>query len=465
MPYYGSMYVPNAYKAPAKPRGIYTKGPIRVTVGKPRGIYTKGPITSQGTRIGSVATPKAKPKTSYSVPQPKLAAPKTRAPATGGGGILQLPGTGSSSIASIYARTSAQLKQMASEAVHLEVDPQVSGLQHGYNVENSNYGYLINSLRKQLGLSKGDINQLYGALDVQLAVNAKKQGEINTDTKAKMGAVYDQLGTSLGQNYGNAQAATSAELSRMGMQNPQANDRLTSDEAFLKGTATTSKANSQALLDAVNASTQGMMQGLRSGNAATSAMLQTGLQQQFDKESGDALQKHLQKLGEIKLQIGTLKKSMPGKINQTYAALLDQQYQREMDAAQKLFDNQIKLGNFQISQSNAASTQAYRQNQLALEAQRIALSKKPAAAKPAALKGMDKSLAYLQSISKSSHVPYKDLENLLIEAINGDPGRIPAYDAGQRGAYSSDIANFARSKGYPQLTPDLVRAMNYWFGA
>lgn len=449
-----------------------TKAPRKVVVPKPKsirinrqpdgGLYPGG----QYSKI-KIAAPK---KTTISTASPKLAIPKYSTSTSSGGvssmpGGIQLPGaSGSSAIANIYRRTEAQLKQMASEAVHLEADPQIKTLQHGYNVENQNYGALINSLRKQLGLSKGDIKGLYDSLDISLANNAAKQDSINKDTKTKMGAIYDDLSNQVGANYSKAQASTSAELGRLGIQQPQANDRLTADEAFLKGQASQSKANSSTLMDAINASTQGMMQGLRGGNAATSAMLQSGLQQQFDSSSADAMKTHLQKLGEINVQLNSIKSSLPSKINQTYAALLDQQYQREMDAAQKLFDNQIKLGNFQTSQQNAQETASYHQNQLALDAARLAQSSKPKTPTAKPLTGMDKALSYVQQVATKSHIPYSQLEALLVDAINGGDGPdYPGFNKNYVGRYGVDIKNATAARGYPQLYTDMIRAMNYWF--
>jgi len=160
--------------------------------------------------------------------------------------------------------------------------------------------------------------------------------------------------------------------------------------------------------------------------------------------------------------------SLPSKINQTYQALLDQQYQREMDAAQKLFDNQIKLGNYQQGIVNAQSTAAFHQNQLALAAQRLALDTAKAKAAPnPKLTGSDKALDYLRRVSATAHVPYGQLQNILIDAINGDPNRpdtMPGYNKAFQSGYASDINNMVKSAGYPQLYTDLVRAMQYWFG-
>lgn len=412
-----------------------------------------------------VAAPKRK-SPSYKLPSPKLGGPRYSSAATPNfAGGISLPGS-NPGVASIYRRTASQLRQMAKEAVMLEANPQLNSLTLAGKQENTNYDVLIGQLRRQLGLSKGDVKGLYDALDISLAVNAKQQNAINADTKVKQGAIYDQLKTDVGANYDKSDAAVKAELARLGMQgqNPAATSRLTADKQFLQGQATTSKANSSALLDAINASTQGMMQGLRAGSASTSAMLQSGLQQQFDKESADSLQKHLAKLAEINMQRNTLKSSLPSKINQTYAALLDQQYQREMDASQKLFDNQIKLGNYQISQQNAQTTQQYRQNQLALEAQRLAQSatKKPAA-RP--LSGVDKSAAFLRQLSAKSHVPYDQLNNLLIDAINGGDGAdYPGFQKNLMNRYGNDIKAATAARGYPQLYNDMIRAMQYYFG-
>lgn len=456
---------------PRKPVGQYSKGPISIVTHKPRGIYTKGPVTSQGVRLSPA---KPKPKTTYSLPQPKLNVPARRpAGAISATGSIQLPGASPSTLAAISGvRSNATLQKMAREAVMLEAQPQLNALGSAYNTENSNYGYLIGQLKKQLGLSTGDIKTLYDTLDASLGFNAKEQAKISADTKSKMGAIYDTLNQQIGTTYQNAETATSSELNRLGIVNPQANDKLTQTKALLQSQAQQSKANSGALQDAINASTQGMMAGMRAGSAATSAMLQSGLRGQFDKESGDALQQHLAKIADIKMQKATLSASLPSKINQTYQTLLDQQYQREMDAAQQIFDNQIKLGNLGVAQTNAAATQDYRTNQLALEQQKINIAKAKAAtpaAKP--LQGMDKALAYVQSIAKKSHLPYSTLENVLIEAINGDPRlvndkpRLAAYDKTQMSAYGSDIQNFLNQRGMSSVYNDMLKAMQYWFGA
>lgn len=431
---------------------------------KPKGIYTKGPVTSQGVRISA---PKPKPRATINVGTPVLRIP-TRPSSSAGvqNGVIQLPGaSAATSLAISGLRSNSQLRQMAREAVMLEAQPQLNQLGSAYNQENKDYGYIINTLRKNLGLSKTDIKTLYDTLDANLAFNAKDQAKINADTKAKMGAIYDSLNSSIGSNYDTSINKTNAELARLHIVNPQADDRLTADKALLQSQAQQSKANSGALQDAISASTQGMMSGLRAGSAASAAMLQGGLDTQFNKESGDALQKHLATLAQIKMQKSTLSQSLPSKINQTYQALLDQQYQREMDAAQKLFDNQIKLGNYQLGVQNSQSNQAYRQNQLALEAAKLAQSsaKKPAAAAP---RGLDKSLAYLQQVAKTSHVPYATLENILVDAINGNPDpnhTIPAFDKNQLSLYNMDMNNSLKSRGLGSLYTDMVRAMNYWF--
>ena len=497
MPYYGGTYVPEPYRAPAKPRGVYTKGPIpKPRAGKPRGVYTKGSTTSQGKSVGgfsgigrtvnkSFNAAKTVGRTvSKSPPAPKLAKPKARSNPylTAGGGSsggIQLPGTGSSSMASIYRRTEAQLKAMAREAVLLEVNPQLNTLNLARATASNNYNYLINTLRKNLGLSKGDISQLYSTLDVALQSNAQEQAKITAKTKGELNQVYDKLNTQVGENYGKAQTATADELKRMGLQNPQANDRLTNDQQFLQGLAQSSKANAGALQDAIGASTQGLMTGLRGGSQATGNMLQGQLQLQFNKETADALKEHQNKAAEIDSQRNTLKNSVQSKINQTYAALLDQQYQREMDAAQRLFDNQIKLGNFQLGQQSEQRQASYQQNSLALEAQKIAnqsaKDKAAAATKtkgPIGNTGMEKALSYIQNLSyvKGKKVPYGVLENILIDAINGDPNRTgndayPGYEKARIGQYANDIRTSVSSRGLPSgIYTDLVNAMQYFFG-
>lgn len=414
----------------------------------------------------------------YTYPKAKkIIAPKAiyKSPAnritSGGGGGISLPGQTNPGGFSIGGtRSNAELKKLARDAVLLELNPQIHSLQHSSQVEQQDYTYLINNLKKQLGLSKADISTLYSALDVSLGANAKTQAQINTTTKANMGTVYDQLNQSLGNSYQGAIGGVNSELNRLGITDPNATKSLTENQQFQQGNASTGKANSQSLLDAIGASTQGQMSLLRGSSASTGSLLNSQLQQGFSKESGDALRVHLQKSAEIKQKINELNASIPSKINQTYAALLDQQYQREMDSAQKLFDNQIKLGGLQVSQANAAGTQSYRQNQLALEAQKIANeAAKNKATTSAPKTGIEKALTYLQNLSyvKTKRIPYATLENILIDAVNGDPKRsdYPGFNKNYVSQYSNDIKNSVNSRGLPANTyTDLINAMSYLFG-
>jgi hypothetical protein len=424
-----------------------------------------GQFSQSKIRISTPAKPKAKATTPKA---PKLSVPSAAGNASSFG--IQLPGVGSTAtMASIYSRTQAQLKAMARDAVLSETRPQVRALDVSTLSENSNYNAMIRDLSKQLGLSKGDISNLYSDLDVALAYNAKKQADQNAKTKAGLASIYDSLTSQLGSTYSKAQGNTAAELSRLGISDPQANDRLTADQALLQSQSAQAKTNSTSLVDAINASTQGLMTGLRAGNAGTGSMLMSQLQQQFDKTKGDALQKHLANIQKIKEERAALISSEPSKINQTYAALLDQQYQREMDAAQQLFDNQIKLGNFQLATSTAQQNAADKQNQLALDAQRVAIAAKNASAKPSAtLKGPDKALDFVKQISAKAKIPYNSLETALIDAINGNPDpnhTIPGFESGRQSTYAMDLQNALKDRGVPNLYNDMIRAMQYWFGS
>lgn len=458
------------------PDGGFTPIPGRIATPKiiiPRVTNRRYTVMPDAGRAPIVPRPKpiSKPKPKVVLASPRISIPTSTPGASSGGGgaVIQLPGVSNGIMSAISgARTNAQMQQMAREAVMLEAQPQLNALGSAYNQENKDYGYIINTMRKQLGMSKQDIGVLYDTLDFNLAQNAKAQSAITADTKTKQGAIYDQLVSQIGSDYGAAQSRTSSELSRLGINNPNANDRLTENQALLTSQAQQSKANSSALLDAINASTQGMMAGLRGGAASTRGMLISGLQSQFDKESADALQAHVKKLSEIKMQKATLSASLPAKINQTYQALLDQQYQREMDAAQKIFDNQIKLGNYNLSVQNSQATQQYRQNQLALDAQKLATQQSMAAQKKVAnLKGSDKALAFLQQLSKTSKVPYGELQNILMEAINGNPDpnhQIPGFNPNFKSEYASDISNFLKQRGMSSLYTDMIRSLQYWFG-
>lgn len=413
-----------------------------------------------------VVRPKTASKPGYSVPS---------APKLGGGsynpnpGGISLPGASSNTLASFGGRSNSQLMQMAREAVSLELDPKIKGIELARSNEMRDYTGYINTLRKELGMSKGDVKSLYNALDIGLAANAQKQQQINTQTKASVGQLYDQLTGMLGTNYQGAENRVTSELSRLGITNPDATSRLTADQQFMQGLTGSSKANAQSTIDEINSSTQGVMSLLRGGGAATGSMLQSQLQQQYDKSYGEAVQTHLKKAQELDIQRRGLINSRGSKVNQTYQALLDQQYQREMDAAQSAFDNQIKLANLGVSQQSAQATSSYHQNQLALEAQRIAnQAAKDKATSTKSQTGMEKALSYLQGLSyvKSKAIPFSTMEQILIDAINGDPNRAdyPGYNSKYMSQYGNDILNSVRSRGLPSGTyTDLINAMHYMF--
>ncbi|SRR6266496_3432267 len=391
----------------------------------------------------------------------------TSSSSSGGAGGISLPSTTNPTFSG--GRSNAQLMALARQAVELEVNPQIKTMEAAYRQENVDYNHLIETLRKQLGLSKGDVKQLYDTLDVALQANAQKQGQINAQTKASLGASYDQLKSMIGSNYQGAQSRTTGELSRLGITDPHATQQMTADQQYLQGVASTNKTNAQSLLDAINASTQGTMTALRGSAGATSGMLQGQLQQEYDKQTSQAAQEHLKRAADIWLKRKILVSSRPGKINQTYAALLDQQYQREMDAAQAGFNNQIKLAQLGVSQASQQSTNTYHQNQLALEAQRIANSAAAQKAKGASQSGLEKSLGYLQNLTyvKQGHVPFDVMQQILIDAVNGDPSRpdYPGFNEKYMSQYANDLANAVHSRGLPGgVYTDLLNAMYKMFG-
>jgi hypothetical protein len=390
----------------------------------------------------------------------------------GGSGSLSLGAGGSGGFpAPIAGRSNKDLQRLAREAVALELDPQIHALENSYNQENKDYGRLVNELRKQLGLTTGDVKQLYAALDVNLKANLQKQKEALTTAKTNVGSAFDQLQTMLGSNYGNAKSTTEAELSRLGIQGSNATERLTSDQQFLQGTAATDKTNAQSILDQLNASGQSLGNLLQGSAASSGTVMQSQLQQGFEKTKGEADVAHGKALTDLKFQIGQLGAGRAGKISQTYQALLDQEYQRQQDAAQGAFDNNYKLAELGIKQQSLSTDTAYKQNSLVLQAKRdqAALAKQQAAAN-APGSGLEKAMNYLQTSFKSGAIPASELQRALIDIINGDTntggGRnLAGFDARNLSEYAKDASSYVSQHGYPsQVYNALVNAMHYYFG-
>lgn len=368
-------------------------------------------------------------------------------------------------------QSSADLRKLAAEAVDLDLVPQKDALNKNLHQEAVDYRDLVNKLRQQLGLTTGDLKQLYSALDVNLKVNAERQKQAFTTAKTSVGTDFDQLQTMLAQNYGNASSSTNAELNRLGINDPNATSQINTDKAFLSSTAATDKANAQSTLDQLGSSASSLA-SLLQGSAATAGTVQQGqVQTAYNENRASADKQHKGAVDDLKFQLNELMGSRPGKVNQTYQALLDQQYQRQMDAAQGAFDNNYKLAELGISQASLTADTAYKQNSLALDAKRLQSQLNQAAIKAGAPStGLEKAETYLQNSWKSTSIPASELQRALIDIANGDTntggGRnLGAFDPRNMSEYAKDAASYVNQRGLPQQAyTTLINALHYLFG-
>lgn len=419
------------------------------------------------------AVPKAKPKP---VVRPNYS---SSGGSSGGGGSYSNTNSGLATLANIAAgggsayqgRSQAELKKLAEQAVNIDYLPELHGLQHNVGSENQDYAALIAKLTKQLGLSKGDVSQLYAALDVNLKANAQKQKAAYATSKTAVGSSFDQLATMLNTNYTGAKNATNAELSRLGINDPNATSKLTTDQQFLQGMAGSDKANAQSVLDQLSASGQGLSSLMQGSAASSGTIMQGQLQQNFDTTKGEADVTHKKAISDLQSQINELIAGRPGKVNQTYQALLDQEYQRQMDAAQGAFDNNYKLAQLGLQQQTLSTDTAYKQNSLALDAKKLQASlDQKALAAGAPKSGLEKAMTYLQTNFKTSAIPASELQRALIDIVNGDTntggGRnLAGFDPRNLSEYAKDAQSYVNQRGFGNdVYTALINAMHYMFG-
>lgn len=168
-------------------------------------------------------------------------------------------------------------------------------------------------------------------------------------------AGYDQLNAGLNQSFDGAQAAASAEANRLGIAHtadPNAGSER--DQAFLTGLAGVDRANANTGFNMMeNGFDRFMTQGTM--NAGSEGAMRQAISMRDMNKSLDELQFELQQaltnLGGKRLDI----KSVEGqRIAELAQALEDKKYNRDAEAKQQQFQNDLATKNFDLSQQQAA---------------------------------------------------------------------------------------------------------------
>ena len=442
--------------------------------------------------------PKAKPK-AKAKPKPVVrraapratpyAAPRASSGGGGGGGSIApaLPVSSGSMAGAAPAQSTAallaSLKRQAHDQVSMELDPEIQARQFAYNQARSAYGSQVNDTKKQLGLTKTELTQLYGSLDVLLQNTQNKSAAAMETGRAGSNAAYDKLAQQVSGTYGQAGQNVSAELARLGQGGADVQGRLAADQAAASTQVGAQKANASSTIDAIKAAAAGEGAQMRGAAAATGPALIAQAQFKADDQLGKLRTDYNQTIQQLTFQIKQLSGSRKGKEAAALRELQAAQAQAEQDAQQLQFMNSIRAAQVGISQGQLdlakqrlSSDVLNQQNSLVLRAKELQakLDAQKPGAKPQT--GMEKAYSYLGSYK--GRVPQAQLQQALEDAINGNsndpgwnpgkpvgPGNIPGYDPKYIDQYKRDIASAVAGRGWtPAERNALLNAVNYYFG-
>lgn len=447
---------------------------------KPRGVYTKGPVRSSGTRVSA---PKRKP-----APVAHRSAAPARTPSyargsTGSAGaslsqaLMRAAGGPLMGGTPTTAALLASLRGEAAKQVDMELNPQIGARQFAFNQARSNYGAEVNEANRKLGLTKAEITQLYGALDALLQDTGQKRTAALDTAKAGATSAYDQLQQMVNSRYGGAQQAAAAEAARLGQGSQAATERLAGDAAFAQQRVGQQRAAATSTIDAIKAAATSEGTMLRGAAAATAPMLSSQATMRTNDQNAQSKRAFDQQSAQLKFEIAQLKGSRAGKIDQLAKEMQAAQIQAQQDAQQLAFLNSIKAAEVGISQGQLdlarqrlSMDASNSQNNLVLQAKKLQLAQQQAAAKASAPQtGMERAYTYLQGAYGGS-VPQAQLRSLLEDAINGNsndpgwnpakpigPGAIPGYDPKYLDQYLRDINDAVRSRGWSNTELNLLR--------
>jgi len=463
------LYFNSSPSRPRKPVGGYSKSPILPArkLTKPKGRYTKGPVRSNGTKFSvSPIIPRETPRPTTS----GNTISRSSAMAAGGSGGSSPAGGGMAPLVAqaLSGSVLADLKRQATRDVALELDPQINARKFGINEATRQKNETITELQRQLGLRKTETNQLYTALDLVLQNMAAKQQQIYSTAKTSATSAYDTLAGQVNANYGTAQANTKAELARLGQSASPATGRLSADQAAAQGQVGAQKASATSTIDAIQAAASGEQSALRGAAQATRPMLIAQAQSAADQEANRIRSEWRSTTNQLRFEYRQLEGSRRAKVEKLYNQYRAEAEQAAQDAAQLQFMNSLRAAQLGISQGqldlarqkarvDAQNSQA----NLVLRAKE--LQAKIAAQKKSTTKptGMENAYSYLATYR--GRVPQTQLRQALEDAINGnsndrgyDParagqsGNIPGYDKRFLGIYLRDIDSAVRSRGWSE---------------
>lgn len=183
-------------------------------------------------------------------------------------------------------------------------------------------------LNPQIGAAKNyeaGLQKLYEATAASQAQNAGQMAQRNTASRAAIGGNYDQLASSIANEFTQSRQSANDELSRLGIQMGDASGSG-AVEARLASLAESGRANALSQQDASGQGYNQLMSLLQGETAATGASLR-----------GASSQKR-----------GQLEASRPGKVYSLWQQLEDQQRAESREQQQQNFLNRITKARFGV---------------------------------------------------------------------------------------------------------------------
>lgn len=396
-----------------------------------------------------------------------------------GGGITGANGSRPSSSSSGAHLTSigsyADFLKMATASVNNQLGPQLAALARAMAAAKTETSGATDALVKRGGVVNSDLNELYSRLAQGMKTNSANTATEYAGAENKAAGRYTALQGTTDANSSQGIATANNEMSRLGINDPNAVAGMTRDKQFMHDLLGTRSANLQDVLgmQASNAAAVGGMQ--QSGAGAQNEML-VGQNNRATSAGISGLQNALMKtLTELHGKTTDVESQRGYKIQEMLKAMQDQSYQRQQDQIQQNFMNGIQTNKLDIARSG----QQFQYDQLHQQADlaKLAAATKTAAAGPTEHPtNYANAMSYLQSVYGGNASTQAGAQKLITDALDGMSrasvgntkanqykiftGDIPGWDPKLAGLYADMAGTWSKQPTYSGMNMDPKILMN-----
>lgn len=276
----------------------------------------------------------------------------------------------STSSKSTTTTSSSNYSKQAKDAVSAELDPKIKALKDQQTAYDKQQAALQEDNKKRGKQVSHDIEFLYQNLDQMLAQRQQETASAYSDASQRVDQNYANLLTSLTNNTKQSVDKVNAEAARLGLAAP-VESQAGADGNFANMLAQTNRQNAALMLAAQSGNAASTGNFMRDASKGLGVQTNADFKSANDKALNDLVRTQLAQDTEYGNKLTDLE-SQRSTMERQYLQQLEQQaYDRQQEAQQQQFMNQLAISKFNLSQDKFSADQAYRQATLELEKLKI----------------------------------------------------------------------------------------------